>query len=376
MLGIALSENWVLTVLLFPNIFPVHATWLSPLFRVLGGGIPVLVGSCWAMFAGLSPPELRTRIFFYIGIVQMTTQLVGPMAGLLLMETVGPYVTFFLGIWLQVLGLPILLLLPSTIAKNEQVLDNDPNAPLAVSPEWNLTNIKEQLNGLLAHFRESVLPLLRPTIIIGLLAMFFNCLVQPIIQILMQYMSVKFRWLISQMAILIAVLPYLHHVFTKRVAIPATADLYVARICVTFLIAGSLGMGLAAYAPSFMIALIVFSIGSGFTQAMRSFMTTLVPKHEIGLLYTIMAIFDSIGALTATPLLAYSFSYGISKGGMLIGLPFFIVAIIYCISGVSVWTLKAREEDQTDGSEDHGLAGLVYLMALASLDYNIAVERF
>lgn len=58
------------------------------------------------------------------------------------------------------------------------------------------------------------------------------------------------------MAILVAVLPYLHHVFTKRVAIPATADLYVARICVTFLIAGSLGMGLAAYAPSFMIGTI------------------------------------------------------------------------------------------------------------------------
>ncbi|RDI82394.1 hypothetical protein Vi05172_g7742 [Venturia inaequalis] len=371
MFGVALSESWVLTVLLFPNVFPVRATWFSPLFRILGGGIPVIVGSCWAMFAGFSPPNLRTRIFFYIGIVQMATQLVGPMVGLLLMETVGPYITYFLGIWLQVLGLPILLLLPSTIAKNEQVLENDLDAPIAISPEWNLTNIREQFNGLLVHFKDSVFPLLRPTIIIGLLAMFVNCLVQPILQILMQYMSVKFHWPISQtsyiisiraivqIAILVAVLPYLHHIFTKRVAIPATADLYVARTSVTFLITGALAMGLAAYAPSFMIALIVFSVGSGFTQAMRSFMTSLVPQHEIGLLYTVMAIFDSIGALTATPLLAYSFSYGISKGGMLIGLPFFIVAGMYCISGVSVWCLNARLENESchDSGEEEALLG-------------------
>lgn len=86
-------------------------------------------------------------------------------------------------------------------------------------------------------------------------------------------------------------------------------------------------------------------------------MTSLVPKNEIGLLYTIMVIFDSIGALTATPLLAYSFSYGISKGGMLIGLPFFIVAVMYCISGVSVWCLRARaeSEDAEDCGEEEAL---------------------
>lgn len=81
----------------------------------------------------------------------------------------------------------------------------------------------------------------------------------------------------------------------------------------------------------------------------------LVSKHEIGLLYTIMAILDSIGALASTPLLAYSFSYGLSKGGLLIGLPFFIVATMYCISGVSAWSLEALPEDAiTDrhGEED------------------------
>jgi len=54
------------------------------------------------------------------------------------------------------------------------------------------------------------------------------------------------------MLILVTVLPYLHHFLVKRVPIPATADLFVARICVPFLITGALGMALANYAPGFL----------------------------------------------------------------------------------------------------------------------------
>jgi hypothetical protein len=39
-------------------------------------------------------------------------------------------------------------------------------------------------------------------------------------------------------AILVAVLPYMHHFLVKKVAIPATADLIIARICIAFLIKG------------------------------------------------------------------------------------------------------------------------------------------
>jgi hypothetical protein len=54
-----------------------------------------------------------------------------------------------------------------------------------------------------------------------------------------------------------------------------------------------------------------------------------------------MAIFDNIGALSAAPLLAHSLTYGLNKGNVLIGLPFFIVATMYGVSGISVWSLRA-----------------------------------
>jgi hypothetical protein len=122
------------------------------------------------------------------------------MIGLFFMETIGPHSTWFLGIVQQIAGLSILLLLPKTSTQPEQVLDHDLDTPLAKSSEMNLMNISEQFEGLSAHFKDSVLPLLRPTIIIGLLAMLVNCLVQPIMQLLLQYMSVRFRWPISQVS--------------------------------------------------------------------------------------------------------------------------------------------------------------------------------
>jgi MFS family permease len=59
MFGYALGESWVLTVLLFPNVFPVHAVWFSPLFRILGGGVPVMIASYLAIIAEGSPANMR-----------------------------------------------------------------------------------------------------------------------------------------------------------------------------------------------------------------------------------------------------------------------------------------------------------------------------
>jgi hypothetical protein len=72
-------------------------------------------------------------------------------------------------------------------------------------------------------------------------------------------------------------------------------------------------------------------------------MTSLVPRDETALLFTMIGVFESIGALIGSPLLALAFSAGISKGGILTGLPFYCAAVIYGMSGLSIWWLKAPE---------------------------------
>jgi hypothetical protein len=69
-------------------------------------------------------------------------------------------------------------------------------------------------------------------------------------------------------------------------------------------------------------------------------MTTLVPANETALLFTLIGVFDSIGAMAGSPLLNLGLKKGLEMGGMAAGLPFFIGAMIYAISGISIWSLR------------------------------------
>jgi MFS-type transporter involved in bile tolerance (Atg22 family) len=102
------------------------------------------------------------------------------------------------------------------------------------------------------------------------------------------------------------------------------------------------------------IGLCIMTIGSGYTASIRSYLATLVPKHEVAFLFTIVAIFEGIGALVATPALAEALSLGIKWGGYATGLPFFIVALLWLLSGIITWTLPLRSDDrETNARGEH-----------------------
>lgn len=87
----------------------------------------------------------------------------------------------------------------------------------------------------------------------------------------------------------------------------------------------------------------IYTCGSGYIPALRSFLTSLVPSDEMALLFTMIGVFESVGALVGSPLLALAFSTGIRRGGIMTGLPFFCAAIIYGVSALSIWSLKPPE---------------------------------
>lgn len=84
---------------------------------------------------------------------------------------------------------------------------------------------------------------------------------------------------------------------------------------------------------------------------MCSYLTSIVPKHETALLYTMISIFTSLGAMTGAPLMALTFAAGIGRSGVPRGLPFFVGAALYFISGFGVWFLKTPQ-NATDGQRD------------------------
>lgn len=62
---------------------------------------------------------------------------------------------------------------------------------------------------------------------------------------------------------------------------------------------------------------------------MRSLLTALVSDDQLSVLFTSLAVGESMTLLSAAPLMQLAFSFGLQKGGLLISLPFFIVASLY-----------------------------------------------
>lgn len=93
--------------------------------------------------------------------------------------------------------------------------------------------------------------------------------------------------------------------------------------------------------------MIINVFGAGYASAMRSFLTSLVSRKSIALLYTTMALFEGTAVLGAAPLLGLTFSAGVELGGLVVGLPFFVSAGIYGLGALGVWCVDftRREVD-------------------------------
>ena len=73
-------------------------------------------------------------------------------------------------------------------------------------------------------------------------------------------------------------------------------------------------------------------------------MTSLVPPEETALLYTIISLVSTVGTLVGMPVLGLALSKGIDLGGFARGLPFFLGAVLYLFSGLSIWSIRAPRD--------------------------------
>jgi hypothetical protein len=118
-----------------------------------------------------------------------------------------------------------------------------------------------------------------------------------------------------QIVLLTTALPFVDMHLKRKHKSPERANLVVSKGSIAFLVAGTLVIGLAPQSGVVFLGVFIYTCGSGYLPALRSFMTSLVPREETAL----------------------------SKGGILTGLPFYCAAGIYGLSGLSIWWLKAPE---------------------------------
>lgn len=308
----------------------------------------------------------------------------------------GPYIAYFISIPLLLVPMLILMLIPNTNPQ-KQTLEDTTHSNAAsenVIETEGARSIRlqtmQKLRNLLSHFKRDLLPLLRSTTILrgmfGILLVTFALLLG---EVLMQYMHVRFHWsyeevgyclvlgghicheakwckatfilsfdAASKIIVLCTFLPLLHTILIKAFDSPDEANLVLGKVSVVFHGVGTFIMGISntptgLFAGSFpcssstmhyvnpwALGIAISALGTGFGAAIRAFLTSLVPKHETAVLYTLISVFGALGALTGGPFLQYLLSIGIRVGGWIMGLPFFFASGLYIICGIGIWTLR------------------------------------
>jgi sugar phosphate permease len=136
--------------------------------------------------------------------------------------------------------------------------------------------------------------------------------------------------------LLVVGFPALHRLSFSWSATPQGKDLLISRLSVTSFAIGSLIISTAPVVPLVAVGIVVFAFGSGFSPAARSLATTFVQQDEAGLLYSTLAITQTVGELIAGPLLALSFRLGLSIGSQWTGIPFALVAGFFACGFIAV----------------------------------------
>lgn len=168
---------------------------------------------------------------------------------------------------------------------------------------------------------------------------------------------ISFRAAVN-LILFLAILPALARFLTSRGMQSAQMDLWIARVSSIFSIIGPIMMGISPspgllilctspplarlwsliyslLMSSIVLALLLFTFSFGFHPAIKSYAASLVLPNDVATLYASFAVISIIGEIAAPPLIAATFSLGLSIGGAALGFPFFVTAGLFlvCVIG-------------------------------------------
>ncbi|KUL91414.1 hypothetical protein ZTR_01496 [Talaromyces verruculosus] len=366
MLGLALSGLWVKVVCWFPDVIPLKMVYLSAPILIFGGGAQVASSMFFVMLADSYSEEERATSFFYFSAVVLTAEILAtPISGLTMTED--PWLPFLLSSGVEFLALVVAILFaPETLclmrpkssgASRSSTTDSDESTtPTKEIPfvRTVVAKITDSLN----LIKEST-HFLSTNLNVGLLLLVFfvATLSRQAMALLLQYATKKYHWSYSKATLLVSVrgavnlaavlviLPFLSRLLLKRLKLDAPSkDLWLSRGTAFLLTIGMLLMFSAPAPAILIIGLVAVALGSPLHLTARSLITSLVLPNQVGVLYTSLAVVQSVGILIAGPLLANTFRWGMKLGDTWLGLPFLAAAVMYLLSFllISVVNLSRR----------------------------------
>ena len=77
----------------------------------------------------------------------------------------------------------------------------------------------------------------------------------------------------------------------------------------------------------------------GATALIRSLLSSLVLRDEVGRLFAVMSLVWTAAMLVASPVVAKLFSEGLRRGGVWAGLPFLVAGLLFVVAAGAMWSV-------------------------------------
>ncbi|APA15019.1 hypothetical protein sscle_14g097890 [Sclerotinia sclerotiorum 1980 UF-70] len=355
LLGMSFGAIWIQVVLFWSEKLPIELTWISAAFYLVGGGQVVGGSMIFVVVSDISSDEERASNFFQLNAMALIAEIfLSPLSSSLMQSN--PWLPALLGLAAILASvLVVLVALPQMIPPHDSrqfpVLQPEESSQIDFDAEkrfWKdaITNISSRLKDLHVVFASYQLLLLVVVFCVG-------TLYRSSTEFLLQYVSRRYEWTISDAGILlsyratvnivllIGILPGLSFLILRYGKTSAqTKDLWLLRASTFSMALGSFAIGLAPNAIFVVIGITLFALGHGFTPILLSLASTLVDSAHVGMLYNVLAVSETIGSLINGPLLSISLRAGMKAGGSLTGLPFIAAGVILLLASLAVFLLR------------------------------------
>ncbi|KAM3512401.1 hypothetical protein MY11210_003967 [Beauveria gryllotalpidicola] len=316
--GSLLSECWLAMVCWLPQTLPLRTLWFSGAFQLIGGGGATVISMCYTMIADMCTPQ----------------QSLGTMAATLIA------VLLFLGRYFH-----------SSPPEYQSISGKDyhDDGDTCSNPVHDSTATNRQKSAVSTSVNAWGRWLSKDVLL--MLVAFFCCqLSRQFSSVLLQFSSFKFSWDYAKasyllplragvnLVVLFWVIPHLVRFLTKqRGLVQWQADKYVTLISGVCLAIGSMLIFLSANPPGLVLGQSFIALGFSFTVTARSFLTAMVEPRFMSLLYSGVTSVTYAGLIVGGPVFSTAFQWGLKLGGIWIGLPFLVAAVLFTIATLTTF---------------------------------------
>ncbi|KAL7273446.1 hypothetical protein RUND412_003701 [Rhizina undulata] len=364
-----LSILYFLAVCYFYERFDIKMIWLSCLFDIFGGGSPILRTLLYTFIAEGTDPVSLSSTYYALSASLLATKLFGMTTGTYLLER-GIWIPCQVGLLVYSLGIPALLLLPSSLPVNAgEETDNshsqllpEEGDPRSDGP-WSAWKfyLVAQFRAITVDYTKSFHVAMELFIHdrlyrLCLAIFFFNITGMGVRIVLQQWASKFFKWTLAETSyvlsfellvsgLVLVSLPYI----SKRLLKPMLGstrrtDLWVVKASLLINIVGALCIGFAPTKIFFVVSLTIYSTGAGLYDSLKSFATGFLRREEITRLYVGISLVETVGSLIAGPLWSGIFSLALSVNFLGYGLPFWLCSLCFICAFTTVLFLERHLE--------------------------------